>query len=249
MSVMVNMSGAPQSVDDLLEAYAVGPAPVVRANFVTTLDGHATGGDGRSGSINSAADKQVFDLLRALADVVVVGAGTIRAEGYGRLRTEDPAMLALRRGAGRSDHPVLAVVTASGDLPEKVLEPDPEAGDLLVLCAAAVSAELAERLGAEAVIACGTDTVEATVAVEALHSRGLHQVLTEGGPHLLGSWLQAGVVDELCLTVRPIIAGGTGPRIVEAPTGSGLLARFDLRHALAMEGDLMLRYVAGRPQT
>ncbi|WP_256839352.1 dihydrofolate reductase family protein [Ornithinimicrobium faecis] len=244
---MVNMSGAPQSVDDLLQSYAVGPAPVVRANFVTTLDGHATGGDGKSGSINSAADKQVFDLLRALADVVVVGAGTIRAEGYGRLRTEDPAMLELRRSAGRSDHPVLAVVTASGDLPDKVLEPDPGAGELLVLCAAAVAHELADRLGAEAVIPCGADTVEASVALEALRDRGLQQVLTEGGPHLLGSWVQAGVVDELCLTVRPVVVGGTGPRILEAPIGTGPLAHFDLHHALAMDGDLMLRYVAGRP--
>lgn len=248
MSVMVKLSGAPQSMADLLQSYAVGPAPRVRANFVTTLDGHATGGDGKSGSINSTADKQVFDLLRALADVVVVGAGTIRAEGYGRLRTEDPAMLELRRAAGRPDHPVLAVVTASGDLPEKVVEPDPEAGELLVLCAAAVADELADRLGADAVIPCGADTVEASVAIEALHARGLQQVLTEGGPHLLGSWIQAGVVDELCLTVRPVVVGGTGPRILEAPIGTGALAHFDLHHALAMDGDLMLRYVAGRPE-
>lgn len=243
------MSSAAQSVDDLLQSYAVGPAPVVRANFVTTLDGHATGGDGLSGSINSAADKQVFDLLRALADVVVVGAGTIRAEGYGRLRTEDPAMLDLRRSAERPDHPVLAVVTASGDLPDAVLEPDPEAGDLLVLCAAAVADALIDRVGADCVIPCGTDMVEASLALEELRARGLQQVLTEGGPHLLGTWLQAGIVDELCLTVRPIIAGGTGPRIVEAPIGAGLLASFDLRHALALDGDLMLRYVARRSET
>lgn len=247
MSVMVKLSGAPQSVADLLQAYAVGLAPVVRANFVTTLDGHATGGNGLSGSINSPADKVVFDLLRALADVVVVGAGTIRAEGYGRLRTEDPALVDLRRSAGRPDHPPLAVVTASGDLPEKVLEPDPHAGELLVLCAAAVADKLAARLGADAVIACGTDTVEASAALEALRARGLPQVLTEGGPHLLGTWIQAGVVDELCLTVRPVVVGGTGPRILEAPIGSGPLARFDLAHALAMDGDLMLRYVSGRP--
>ncbi|WP_161958513.1 dihydrofolate reductase family protein [Ornithinimicrobium cavernae] len=241
---MVTLLAGPRSLDDLLRQYAVGPGPVVRANFVTTLDGHATGGDGLSGSINSAADKQVFDLLRALADVVVVGAGTIRAEGYGRLRTEDPALLELRRAAGRPDHPVLAVVTASGELPEKVLTPDPEAGDLLALCAGAVTEELSASLGPDAVIACGTDSVEPTTAVRALHERGLGHVLTEGGPHLLGGWVRAGVLDELCLTVRPVVVGGTGPRILEAPIGSGPLARFELRHALAVEGDLMLRYVA-----
>lgn len=241
------MTAGPFSLGQLTQAYAVGPDPVVRANFVTTLDGHATGGDGLSGSINSSADKVVFDLLRAQADVVVVGAGTIRAEGYGRLRTEDPALLELRRAAGRPDHPLLAVVTASGDLPEKVLAEDAAAGDLLVLSSAAVAGELSDRLGADSVISCGTDTVEATVAVRALRDRGLPQILTEGGPHLLGGWLQASVVDELCLTLRPIVSGGTGPRIVEAAAGAEPLAQFTLQHALAMEGDLMLRYVSGRP--
>lgn len=221
----------------------MGPGPSVRANFVTTLDGHATGGDGLSGSINSSADKQVFDVLRALADVVVVGAGTIRAEGYGRLRTEDPDLLAVRRNAGRTDHPALAVVTASGQLPEKVLAEDPESGELLVLCAEAVAAELVERLGEANVIPCGADTVEPSLAIRALRDRGFEQVLTEGGPHLLGTWLQAGVVDELCLTLRPVVVGGTGPRIVEAAAGGqDALAQFELVHALEIEGDLLLRY-------
>lgn len=226
----------------LLREYAVGPGPVVRANFVTTLDGHATGPDGRSGSINSAADKAVFDVLRALADVVVVGAGTIRAEGYGRLRTDDPELLAVRRGAGRSDHPVLAVVTASGDLPKAVLEEDPDAGELLVLCAEAVRPALVARLGEARVIGCGQDLVEPTAAVTALHDRGLPQVLTEGGPHLLGGWVQAGVVDELCLTLRPLVVGGSGVRILEAAPGASSLAEFELLHALTLGDDLMLRY-------
>ncbi|WP_256842573.1 dihydrofolate reductase family protein [Ornithinimicrobium cryptoxanthini] len=243
---MVMLSEGARSTEQLLREYAVTSGRWVRANFVTTLDGHATGGDGLSGSINSAADKAVFDVLRALADVVVVGAGTIRAEGYGRLRTEDPELLAARRGAGRSDHPLLAVVTASGHLPEKVLEPDADAGDLCVLCAEAVQDDLAQRLGEDAVIACGADTVEATRAIEALHGRGLDQVLTEGGPHLLGGWLGAGVLDELCLTVRPVVVGGTGPRLLEAPAADGALAQFELLQALAIEGDLILRYAVRR---
>lgn len=239
---MVTMTTGPHTLEQLTQVYAVGPDPLVRANFVSTLDGHATGGDGLSGSINSSADKVAFDLLRAQADVVVVGAGTIRAEGYGRLRTEDPALLEMRRAAGRPDHPLLAVVTASGDLPEKVLAEDPAAGDLLVLSAAAVADELSDRLGADSVIACGSDTVEATLAVSALRDRGLPQILTEGGPHLLGTWLKAGVVDELCLTLRPVVLGGTGLRIVEAAAGQGGLAQFELVSALESEGDLLLRY-------
>lgn len=239
-----HVSSGSLSREQLIELYAVGPGPVVRANFVTTLDGHATGGDGLSGSINSAADQQVFDLLRALSDVVVVGAGTVRAEGYGRLWTEDSELRALRRDAGRPEHPVLAVVTASGDLPERVLEPDPAAGELLVLCAAAVADELRSLLGHDVVIPCGTDTVEADQAVVGLRERGLDHVLTEGGPHLLGGWIQAGVVDELCLTLRPLVVGGSGPRILETTRGSSALAQFDLLHALAIEDDLMLRYAA-----
>lgn len=219
MGAMVMMSAGPRSVEQLLREYAAGPGPVVRANFVSTLDGHATGGDGRSGSINSSADKEVFEVLRALADVVVVGAGTIRAEGYGRLRTRDPDLVAVRRAAGRPDHPTLAVVTASGDLPDKVLDDDPEGGSLLVLCAAAVAGELTQRVDPGCVVPAGAETVDPRLAVGALHERGLDHVLTEGGPHLLGGWLQAGMVDELCLTIRPVVVGGSGPRIVEAPIG------------------------------
>lgn len=236
------MSAGLPPTAELLEAYAVSSAQWVRANFVTTLDGHATGGDGLSGSINSAADKQVFDVLRAMADVVVVGAGTVRAEGYGRLRTQDPELLEVRRGAGRADHPVLAVVTASGDLPEKVLAEESDTGDLLVLCADAVAHDLTAQLGPHTVLPCGTDLVEPTRAVDALRGRGLAQVLTEGGPHLLGGWLQADVVDELCLTLRPVVVGGTGPRIVEAAAGTPALAHFELQHVLEVESDLMLRY-------
>lgn len=243
---MVTLSEGPRSTEQLLRGYAAPSGQWVRANFVTTLDGHATGGDGLSGSINSKADKVVFDVLRALADVVVVGAGTIRAEGYGRLRTHDPELVEARRAAGRSEHPLLAVVTASGDLPEKVLAPDPYAGDLLVLCADAVRDDLARRLGEGAVIACGADTVEPARAIEALHGRGLDQVLTEGGPHLLGGWLSAGVLDELCLTLRPLVVGGTGPRLIEAAGGDAALAQLELLQALAIDGDLILRYAVAR---
>lgn len=240
------MSAGRRSTAELLEAYAVRSALWVRANFVSTLDGHATGRDGLSGSINSEADGQVFDVLRALADVVVVGAGTIRAEGYRRLRTRDRELLEARRAAGRADHPTLAVVTASGQVPERVLDPDPAAGPLLVLCAEAVRDDLVGRLGEDAVVACGTDLVEPSRAVEALHERGLSQILTEGGPHLLGGWVQAQVLDELCLTVRPLVVGGTGPRILEAPAGEATLAGFDLLNVLEVDGDLMLRYTVRR---
>ena len=85
--------------------------PWVRANFVSTLDGAATGADGRSGSINTGADREVFALLRALADVVVVGAGTARAEGYRRVVTR-AKWRDRRAAAGQTAHPAVAVVCA-----------------------------------------------------------------------------------------------------------------------------------------
>ena len=86
----------------------------VRANFISTLDGAATGDDGRSGSINTGADRDVFALLRALSDVILIGAGTARVEGYRRATVQAPR-LHLRQG--RPAHPTIAVFSRSGDVP------------------------------------------------------------------------------------------------------------------------------------
>lgn len=232
----------------LLAAYAIGAGSHVRANFVSTLDGHATGPDARSGSINSAADKVLFGALRLLADAVVLGAGTIRAEGYGRLRTKDE-QVGLRREAaaaagieGRSTHPTLVVVTASGEVPDKVLRADRgDTGDVLVLVAESTRrGHLIDALGGDHVVVCGQDTVDPGRAVAALRERGLHQLLTEGGPRLFGDWVEAGVVDELCLTVRPLLTGGGGHRILTGG-GGALPTEGRLLQALEIEGDLMLR--------
>lgn len=236
----------PPTTGELLALYAAPRRRWVRVNFVTTLDGHATGADGLSGSINSPGDKEVFDTLRALSDVVVVGAGTVRAEGYRRLRSSG-ARRAHRRESGLPAHPTLAVVTASGDLPEALLERRPETGELVVLCTdrtpPAARSNLVDHLGRDAVVPCGTDTVQPHEALEALRARALEQVLCEGGPHLFGDWLSAGVVDELCLTVRPLLLGGDGPRIVQAArTDSTALAVGNPRLVLQIGQDLMLRY-------
>lgn len=226
--------------DALRELYAVPPGPWVRANFVTTLDGHATGADDRSGSINSPADQRVFEVLRSHADVVVVGAGTARQESYTRLRTAGAALRAARESAGLATHPTLAVVTASGDLPDRLVADDENAGALLVVCPSATPrAALVDRLGDAAVLVCGADAVPPDEAVARLRALGLKRVLCEGGPHLFGEWVRAGVVDELCLTVRPTLTGGTGPRVVEAmPLGVGATPT----QVLHADGDLLLRY-------
>lgn len=178
----------------------------VRANFITTLDGRATGPGGLSGGLNegSEADRPVFEMLRAWADVVVVGAGTVRAEGYEPL--EGTPMI---------------VVTRSGQVPERLRELREGESEVVVL-----SGE-------------GQDVRPADV-LELATGRGWHRVLVEGGPHLLGDWLQAQLLDELCLTVRPVLQGGDGPLLVPGGVSlAGLPGR--ATHVLAWGGDLLLR--------
>jgi riboflavin biosynthesis pyrimidine reductase len=214
MRVLLTESGFPApgtELDDeaLRKVYAAPPDRAwLRVNFVASLDGAGTGADGRSGSINTPADFRVFRLLRRLADVVLVGAGTVRTEGYPALRDEDLAA------------PVLAVVSRRGTLPPTVAAMrSPRGAALLVTRSGAgprALREAREVLGEDNVIVAGGDEVDLAEARKALEDRGLKQILSEGGPSLFGTMLEAGVVDELDLTWAPTIVGGSQPRIVRA---------------------------------
>ncbi|HEV7172687.1 dihydrofolate reductase family protein [Pedococcus sp.] len=191
----------------LTDLYAAPARRWMRANFVSTLDGAATGGDHRSGSINTEADHVVFDLLRRLSDVVVVGAGTVRAEGYPSLRVGDPAA------------PRLVVVSHSGAVPESVLG-GPEGSVLLVTRKGADGRALGrsrELLGPDFVHTAGADTVDLVAMRHLLEDQGARQILCEGGPALFGSLLEARVVDELDLTWSPKVVGGDHKSIVSGP--------------------------------
>jgi riboflavin biosynthesis pyrimidine reductase len=217
--------GAVQALADLY-AYP-DPMPArgwVRANMVSSLDGSATGGDGRSGSIGSAADKVVFSVLRGLADVILVGAGTVRAEGY-RVPAPNPDFAERRAAAGQAPAPVLAVVTRSGDLSAvRALfagaDPAPPNPALVVTTVTADLAALRRLAGADRVLVAGEESVEPVDAVAALVARGLGRVLLEGGPDLLGRTQAAGRLDELCLTLSPTLVTGPGPRIAFGPPTS-----------------------------
>ena len=214
MRLLLSETGSPApgtELDEaaLREAYAV-PADRswLRVNFVSSLDGAVTGADGRSGSINTPADFTVFSLLRRLADVVVVGAGTVRAEGYPALRDEDPTA------------PVLAVVSNRGALPETVAAMTSPQGSALLLTRRGADRVALDRargvLGDDNVVLVGEDEVDLLQARKALEDRGLRQMLSEGGPGLFGSMLAAGVVDEVDLTWAPTVVGGDHDRIVKA---------------------------------
>jgi riboflavin biosynthesis pyrimidine reductase len=219
--------------------------------MVATLDGAVAGADGLSGSISSPADRAVFPVLRGLADVVLVGAGTVAAERYADPEPKERFAEA-RAALGQAPAPALAVVTASGRLPDRLLAGPGRLARtgrwrLVVLTTASAGtdrlAALRDRLGDDAVVVAGDVTVDPTRALAELVSRGLPRVLCEGGPTLLAAVVAAGCLDELCLTTSPLLAGGPSGRLLRgAPVGASL----DLGHLLEQDGTLMARWVARR---
>ena len=210
------------------EARAV---PVVRVNFVASLDGAVTV-DGRSGGLGNAADRKVFHLLRELAEVVLVGAGTVRAENYNGVQ---------RNTRGRDTPPPVAVVTGTADLdPASRLFTDTVVPPLILTVESAPAdrrAALAEA-GGEVVV---LPRLTPDVLLGELARRGLDRVLCEGGPSLLGALQAADAVDELCLTVAPLLVGGESGRIAHGPAGVPP-RRMALVGALHADDALLLHY-------
>ncbi|MEU9440292.1 pyrimidine reductase family protein [Streptomyces sp. NPDC048304] len=236
------------SLAELADAYAYpepapGPArPWLRANMVSTLDGAAQH-DGRSQPISSAADMRIFGTLRALADVIVVGAETVRQEGYrpARARAE---FAGAREAAGQGPAPVIAVVSASLDLDFSLpLFTSPLVPTLILTGAGAAPARVAaaEKAGATVVTAGEGLGVDPVRAVRALAGLGHTRLLTEGGPRLLGQLVAAEVLDELCLTLSPMLTAGDAQRIAGGPAVA-VPHRFELVSLLEDSGFLFGRY-------
>ncbi|WP_426592164.1 dihydrofolate reductase family protein [Cellulomonas sp. McL0617] len=218
-----------------------GAGPVVRANMVSTVDGSATGANGVSGSINNAADFRVFRVLRALAEVVLVGAGTVRAEGYTAL--DVPSDLRDARSAlGLPADLELAVVSTSGDLPDALLD---GARPPLVVTVADNPAlgGLRDRIGPDRVLVTGdAHRVDPRAAVAALAERGLRRVLAEGGPSLLARLVDADVLDEVCLTWTPQLVGGPAGRILNQASWLSPARSVEPLHLLHADGVLLGRW-------
>ena len=213
------------SDDELAAAYTPEAEPWLRVNFVSTLDGAAQGSDGLSGTINNAADKRVFDALRTRADCLVVGAGTLRSEEY-----DVPQV-------------PLVVVSRSADLPP-TLRGAPR-GRVLMATVGSSEGLAASRsaLGEDNVLVLGDDEIDLVLLKSELADRGWTEQLCEGGPSLFADMLAAGVVDELCLTLVPMLTGGDAVRIA---TGADL--DVELRPALLLEqdGTLLGRWLVSR---
>jgi riboflavin-specific deaminase-like protein len=237
---------ADESLDDAYSDLDPGVGgPWVAVSMVASVDGAVTL-EGRSGGLGGEGDRVVFRALRDVADVVLVGAGTVRVEGYGPPRHRRPAAVARRRARGQQDRPAIAVVSRSLDLrgADRLLEGAQEAA-VVVLTSADADQDRARDLrerGIE-VVAAGDHDVDLDRAVDLLHDRGWMRVLCEGGPRLNGQLLAAGRVDEIFVTVAPVVVGGAAGRIVTGDLPVPL--PLDLVAVRHHDGELYLRYRRG----
>lgn len=216
--------------------------PWVKTNFICSLDGAVSVG-GRSRGLSDPNDKRVFQLGRALADVVLVGAQTALIERYRGVRpTEVPADL--RAELGLAPIPPIAVVTRRCSLePESALIARPDV-PTIVFTTTAAPVERRDALaaaGADVVLA-GVDTVDPALLLADLDRRKLRRVCCEGGPQLFGSLIAADLVDELDLSLAPLLVGGDAGRIARGPFPDVPL-RLRLASVLHADDQLMLRYV------
>jgi riboflavin biosynthesis pyrimidine reductase len=221
------------------EAYAYPPDRTwLRANMISSVDGAATDGD-KSGGLGSQADQAVFSTLRGLADVVLVGASTVRIEGYG------PVQAGVGWGelrAGRPPVPRLAVVSRRLDLDfDSPIFTESQEPVLVLTCETAPADGLKAAGRAGEVMVAGRDEVDFGAAVDRLVARGLRRMLCEGGPRVLAQVAADGVLDELCLTVSPLLVAGDAVRILN---GVPLPApeRLRLERVLTEEDFVFLRY-------
>ncbi|MFE1172453.1 dihydrofolate reductase family protein [Streptomyces sp. NPDC058773] len=239
------------TLDELADAYAYpaaddparsGRTGWLRANMVSSLDGAAHHG-GRSQPLSGAADMRIFGVLRGLADAVVVGAETVRQEGYRPARARE-AFAARRAAAGQGPAPAIAVVSAGLGLDFTLpLFTEPLVPTVLLTGAGAPADRVAAaRAGGAEVLFAGEGLgVDPARVAGVLAGRGHHRLLTEGGPRLLGQLAAADALDEMCLTLAPVVAVGDAPRIMNGPAVA-VPERFTLASALEEAGFLFTRY-------
>lgn len=211
-------------MDPDLYAYPDTDRPWLRTNFVCTVDGAAYDADGVTASLGGDADHEVFQLLRRLADVVMVGAGTARVEKY-RTSSSTP----------------LALVSRRLDIPDNLVGPE-----LVVITTTDAPPDRLEalRVAGVDVITHGEVEIDWTALFEELGTRGWRKVLCEGGPTLHGDLVTLDLVDEVCLTVAPTMTSGDAPRIAHSrrPVTRGMR----LGHSVAVDDVLLTRWVRDR---
>jgi riboflavin biosynthesis pyrimidine reductase len=215
-----------------------------RVNFVASVDG-AVSAEGRSAGLQTPGDNRIFAALRDLGDVVLVGAGTARTEGYGPARVSADRA-ARRREFGLLDELPIAVVSQrlAIDPTDPLYTVAPVRTIVLTCAAGSLAVRQALERTADVVI-CGDDRVDLVAARAALDERGLRRVICEGGPHLFADATRARVVDELCLSMTPFFVG-PGPGRIVAGDRFGTLSTLRLIGLLEEEDALFCRYAIDR---
>lgn len=211
---MTRTGSGPLSPDELSDWYAepadLGGGTWVRASFITSLDGRVTGEDGRSGSLNAGSEGDAAAFHHLREWADVVVIGAGTA-----IKEEYPPLPGV----------ALAVVTRGEVLPPTLAHAEPDAG---------------RPQAGEVVLVGGKGELTAAQIRAALVERGWRRIVVEGGPQMLATWLREGQVDELCLTVRPVLVGGEGPLLVGPDVELGRLVG-EATHLLTWGGDVLVR--------
>ena len=239
----------PADIDDVAalvaseERPAAADRPWLLVNMVASLDGAITIEE-RSGGLGGAADREVFFALRHVADVILVGAGTARAEGYGPARSSE-AVRATRRARGQADVPRLALVTRSLDLdPAARMFTDPDNRPLVFTHEGAPRGRRDALADVADVVALGAKEVDLPAVMGHLHDTGVGVVTCEGGPTLNGDLIAHDLVDEWCLTISPLLVAGDAGRGSRGPVADPHPFRLD--RLLEADGELLGRWVRAR---
>ncbi len=229
----------PATAPEELVALYRDPPDGLRANMIMSLDGAASF-DGVAGPLSDANDQNLLLALRGYADVVLVGAGTVRAEGYGPVRLTADQVAERRDRWGTDAIPPIAVVTHTGRVPASLFA-EPAQRPILVTTAlvARDRPQLAEH--ADLLIA-GDSAVNLTAALRALQARGMRRILCEGGPTLLDELVAGDLVDEMCLTISPTLAATATTARPGAPA-LPIPTRLTLGHVVTLDDYVYLRYI------
>jgi riboflavin biosynthesis pyrimidine reductase len=205
---------------DLLRVYAYPASPStpwIRANMVSSIDGSAAL-SGKSKGLTSTSDRRLFHLMRSLADVVLIGAGTARSEPYENHKGQ------------------VVVITRSGDLPPNFFT---GRRPIVITCEALDERKRRELSNLAEVITCGRDEVDLSLVVGHFIERGWLRILCEGGPALLGLLNASALIDEVALTISPLLVGG-GTSLLEESRETK--RNFQLVSLLQGDGNLFARY-------
>jgi riboflavin biosynthesis pyrimidine reductase len=229
-------------LDAALGARAGEDRPYLFMNFVETVDGRATR-EGSSRALGGDADLEMLLALRTVADAVLIGPGTVRVEGYGRL-VGDPERRERRVAAGLAADPPAVLMSRRFEIPWGAgLFAAPEQPVLIY-----TEVDATVPAGVEAPVeVVRLEPFSPVAALADLRRRGVRALLSEGGPTLFRGLLGDGLVDELFLTLTPMIVGGEGELRIVAGRALDAPAPLTLQWILRAGDELFLRYRIGSP--